>query len=100
MNAERQAHNRRLHVIVRGRVQGVGFRATTMDEARRLDLAGWVRNRHDGTVEVAAEGREESLQALLVFLHQGPRGARVLGIDVDWRPIEGATPPFDMRTTE
>jgi acylphosphatase len=45
-----------LHAFVHGRVQGVGYRATTMDEARRLNLAGWVRNRIDGSVEVLAEG--------------------------------------------
>jgi len=56
----RPAKSRRLHAVVRGSVQGVGFRATTFDEARRLGLAGWVRNRVDGTVEVLAEGRSRN----------------------------------------
>jgi acylphosphatase len=90
----------RFRAIIRGRVQGVGFRATAMDEARRLQLAGWVRNRLDGTVEVDAEGPDEDCRALLAFLRQGPRGARVLGVDVEWQPALGATPPFQMRNTE
>jgi len=52
------AKNRRLHAVVRGSVQGVGFRATTFDQARRLGLAGWVRNCLDGTVEVLARFAE------------------------------------------
>jgi acylphosphatase len=62
---------------VRGCVQGVGFRAATVDVARRLKLTGWVRNRTDGTVEVLACGNEEGLLALEAWLRQGPRGARV-----------------------
>jgi len=69
------AKNRRLHAVVRGSVQGVGFRATTFDQARRLGLAGWVRNCLDGTVEVLAEGAEPKLNLFLAYLrpvHSGP----------------------------
>jgi acylphosphatase len=63
--------------IVRGRVQGVGFRWFVDYEARRLGLAGWVRNNMDGTVEVLAMGSNEQHAALRNKLQQGPRAARV-----------------------
>jgi acylphosphatase len=78
---------KRLRAIVSGRVQGVGYRASTADEARRLGVRGWVRNRPDGTVEVDAQGDEPVLERLLVYLRQGPRGARVRTVDVDWLPV-------------
>ena len=71
----------RLHVLVRGRVQGVGFRWHVREAARRLGLAGWVRNRPDGTVEVAAEGSDELLQLLQNELRKGPPGAAVASLD-------------------
>jgi acylphosphatase len=63
--------------IVRGRVQGVGFRWFVDHEARQLGLAGWVRNNLDGTVEVLAMGTDQQLTALGRKLQQGPRAARV-----------------------
>ena len=63
--------------IVRGRVQGVGFRWFVDYEARQLGLAGWVRNNFDGTVEVLASGSEQQLAALRKKLERGPRTARV-----------------------
>jgi acylphosphatase len=62
---------------VRGRVQGVGFRWFVENEAAKLGIAGWVRNRSDGSVEVLAQGTREQLFALRAKLHQGPRAARV-----------------------
>ena len=62
---------------MRGRVQGVGFRWFVDREARQLDLAGWVRNNIDGTVEALAIGSEEQLHAFRARLQQGPRAARV-----------------------
>ncbi len=73
---------KRIHAIVRGRVQGVGFRAGAAHEARRLDLCGWVRNRLDGTVEVLAGGDDAAVDRLAAWLEHGPRGARVTGLDV------------------
>lgn len=79
----------RLHAIVRGRVQGVNFRATTQWEAHRLNLQGWVRNNFDGTVEVVAEGPRDQLYAFLEFLRQGPAAAEVEHVDINWHePIE------------
>jgi acylphosphatase len=71
-----------VRAIVRGRVQGVGYRASTAHEARRLGLSGWVRNLPDGTVEVEARGPVAAADALVGWLAQGPRGARVTGVDV------------------
>ena len=90
---------RRLHAVVRGRVQGVGYRATTHHEAHKLGLLGWVRNRTDGTVEVDAQGPGEALEAFLSFLHRGPLGAKVEGVEVEWLPPQGAAPPFEVRRT-
>ena len=67
--------------IVSGRVQGVGFRWFVMREATRLDLAGYVRNLPDGTVEVVAQGPVPALASLESALHHGPSAARVQSVD-------------------
>ena len=67
--------------IVRGRVQGVGFRWFVEREAGMLGLVGWVRNNDDGTVEVLASGSEEQLDSLRAKLKQGPRAARVDNVE-------------------
>ena len=66
-----------------GYVQGVGFRYTARLEAARLGIAGWARNRADGTVEAEIEGVEASVQAMLDWLSVGPPGARVTRVDSD-----------------
>jgi len=71
----------RLHVVARGRVQGVGFRWFVQETARSLDLAGWVRNAADGSVEVEVEGNQAELQQLRAAVGAGPRGARVESVD-------------------
>jgi len=72
---------KRLHATVRGRVQGVGFRASAATEARRLGLTGWVRNKLDGDVEVMAEGADGDADAFLAWLRKGPSLAHVTGVD-------------------
>lgn len=67
---------------MRGGVQGVGFRYSARMQAERLGVAGWVRNRADGTVEAEVEGDAASVQAMLDWLAQGPRGALVQGTEV------------------
>jgi acylphosphatase len=67
----------RLHAVVQGRVQGVGFRWFVREAAIRLDLAGWVRNDPNGSVVVEAEGSTESIDAFRRELERGPRGALV-----------------------
>jgi acylphosphatase len=69
-------------VTIRGRVQGVGFRAWTEDLALRLNLEGWVRNRRDGVVEVVFTGPEENVAEAIEACRAGPRSARVEGVDV------------------
>lgn len=71
---------RRVHAVVSGRVQGVGFRWSTEAEARRLGLTGWVRNTYDGTVETEFEGTDEAVEAMVTWLRSGPRWSRVSGL--------------------
>ena len=67
----------RKRVVVRGNVQGVFFRETTRRLAQQHDVAGWVRNNRDGTVEAVFEGDEEDVERLVRFVREGPRGAHV-----------------------
>src|SRR5262250_2208836 len=76
--------------LVRGRVQGVGFRWFVEREAHMLQLAGWVRNNPDGTVEVLAQGTREQLAGLHSRLREGPRAARVDDVEVsDAEAVKG-----------
>lgn len=78
--------------LVRGRVQGVGFRFFVEREAHMLGVAGWVRNNFDGTVEVLAMGTREQLMGLRGRLREGPRAARVDAVDEsEAKPIPGLT---------
>jgi acylphosphatase len=86
----------RLHAVVRGDVQGVGFRYFLVDSARPLGLRGWVRNRPDGAVEVLAEGDRPKLERLLQAAREGPRHARVEEVEVEWGPPSGGLGPFDL----
>jgi acylphosphatase len=71
-----------LHLIIRGRVQGVGYRHALGMAAQRLGLAGWVRNRFDGSVEAVIEGRRADCDALVHWARRGPPAARVEQVDV------------------
>ena len=71
-----------VHVLIGGRVQGVGFRAWTERRARSLGLAGWVRNLPDGDVEAVFSGPAEAVDAMLAACREGPRGARVTKVEV------------------
>jgi acylphosphatase len=88
-------HSRRF--LVRGRVQGVGFRWFVEREAHILQIAGWVRNNPDGTVEVLAQGTRDQLSGLHSRLREGPRASRVDDVDVfDAELIAGLT-SFQIR---
>jgi acylphosphatase len=87
----------RLHAIVRGDVQGVGFRYFVQGRAQELGLKGWVRNRPDGTVECVAEGPEPQLRDLLTELERGPVGASVDGVEADWTQPKGDVSSFAIR---
>lgn len=78
--------------VVRGRVQGVGFRWFVEREAHILGVAGWVRNNHDGSVEVLAQGTRDQLSGLHSRLREGPRAARVDNVEVlEAEPVSGLT---------
>ena len=89
----------RLHASVEGRVQGVGFRYFVQDTATSLGLAGWVRNRWDGTVEIVAEGDRQALGKLLTALYRGPRASIVTGVSPEWLPATGEFSRFQVRST-
>ncbi len=86
---------KRAHVIVRGYVQGVGYRAGAIRRARTFGLKGWVRNKPDGSVELLAEGEEKALRELLSWCRQGPWGARVSDLQVEWEELQGDLHGFD-----
>ena len=88
---------RRVRAIVSGRVQGVSYRASTVDEARRLGLVGWVRNQHDGTVELEAEGPADKIDALLAWCKSGPPAARVERVAIEELAATGADRAFAVR---
>ena len=86
-----------LRVVVRGRVQGVGFRDFVYMRARFLGLRGYVRNLPDmRSLEVVAEGERAALEQLLDHLREGPRGARVDGLDVTWGELSGRHTTFGV----
>ncbi len=92
------AERARVHLLVRGRVQGVSFRWYTAEEARRLGVAGWVRNLADGRVEAEAEGERPAVEALVAFCRRGPPAAHVEGVEVTWGAFRGDLGPFQTRS--
>ena len=81
-SADIQSRLQARRFVVRGRVQGVGFRWFVEREAHLLQIAGWVRNNHDGSVEVLAQGTRDQLSGLHSRLREGPRAARVDAVEV------------------
>jgi acylphosphatase len=88
----------RLEAVVRGRVQGVGFRIFVVRRARRLGLTGWVANEPNGRVRCVAEGPRTGLEELLSSLRAGPPGAWVDDVDASWRAATGGFEDFDVRS--
>ncbi|MFL5901457.1 MAG: DNA polymerase ligase N-terminal domain-containing protein [Solirubrobacterales bacterium] len=78
-----------MRAVVRGRVQGVGYRDATVRRARQLGALGWVRNAEDGSALVHAEGPEGAVEGLVAFLREGPRGAHVEEVVVEPVKVEG-----------
>ena len=76
----------RVRAKVSGRVQGVSFRAATVEEARRRGLVGWVKNEDDGDVLLEAQGSSEAIAALLAWCRKGPPGARVIAVQTEVVP--------------
>ncbi|HZK74169.1 MAG TPA: acylphosphatase [Clostridia bacterium] len=86
----------RLHGVIRGDVQGVGFRFFLIRRANALELTGWVRNRDDGAVEFVAEGSRSGLEQLELAAREGPRMAHVTDIAVNWSNATGGLDRFDI----
>jgi acylphosphatase len=92
---------RSVHVVIRGRVQGVGFRAWTHHQAELHGVAGWVRNRRDGTVEAVFAGPASAVEQLVAVCRDGPRGsavAEVVASDADDAAIAPGS-GFEVRRT-
>ena len=87
---------KRVHVIVEGRVQGVFFRAYTSDEAKKLGLAGWVRNRPEGTVEAVVEGDAGAVDTMLRWFYKGSPGSKVTEVHVSEEPPVGDSTTFEI----
>ena len=96
---QKESQQARLHAVVEGRVQGVGFRYFVEENAIALGLTGWVRNRWDGTVELVAEGERQSLERLLTIVRRGPRAAYVSNVRPEWPPASGEFKTFHIRIT-
>jgi acylphosphatase len=86
----------RLHGVVKGDVQGVGFRYFLIRRAQALGLTGWVTNRDDGMVEFVAEGTRRDLERLEEATREGPRQAHITGVEINWSPATGGLDRFDI----
>jgi acylphosphatase len=94
----RSVATRTVHVMISGRVQGVGYRVWTKREADRRGLSGWVCNRRDGSVEAVFSGGSEPVAAMLAAVRDGPDGARVDAVEAsDYRSL--TTGPFEVKAT-
>lgn len=87
----------RVQVKIHGRVQGVYYRASTVQEAQKLRLTGWVMNCPDGSVEAVAEGAIAKLEEFIAWCHQGPDGARVTQVSVEWQVAQDAFREFSIK---
>ena len=90
------AERRRARIVVTGIVQGVAYRQSTVLEAERLGLAGWVRNLPDGRVEALAEGPRERVESLVAWCWRGPPAARVSDVAVRWEEPAGPLAGFSV----
>jgi len=85
-----------VHIIARGRVQGVFFRASACEKALELCLAGWIKNCSDESVEIHAEGNKSDLENFIAWCRRGPGAASVTSLGIDWVLFESMT-TFDIR---
>lgn len=89
--------NSRVHVFISGKVQGVFFRSSTKDMAKKLGLYGWVRNLVDGRVEAVFEGEKDAIEKMLEWCKVGPEYAKVTGIEVIREEFKGDFKEFLLR---
>ena len=90
---------KQIHLVVRGRVQGVFYRASAQREAKRLGVTGWVKNRPDGSLEIVAEGEEDQVKDFLAWAQHGPSTARVDKVETRWRSYTGEFAEFRISGT-
>ncbi|MBA1348087.1 acylphosphatase [Rhizobium sp. WYCCWR 11146] len=90
-------HDKAVRVRISGKVQGIGFRMWTRDEAVRLGLTGWVRNEEDGAVVAVIAGPDAAVTTMIERLRRGPPGASVSGVQTETAQIEKN--PTDFRIT-
>lgn len=88
---------KRAHLIVHGDVQGVGLRYLVRNQAKVLNITGWIINRDNGTVELVAEGEESDLKKLIEFCRHGPRYAKIEEVKVEWQDYKGEFDDFSVR---
>ncbi|MAT40989.1 MAG: acylphosphatase [Anaerolineaceae bacterium] len=91
--------NKRFHVIIKGRVQGVGFRYFTKETAQKLGITGWVRNTFSGDVEVTAEGTDDKINTFMQSIQRGPQSAFVSEFDINWDEPTGEFKKFSILST-
>jgi acylphosphatase len=87
----------RVHIVVHGLVQGVGFRWFVARQAGGLGLRGFVRNHPQGTVELEAEGDRSLIEELIAYVKVGPRSAQVRDLQIEWHEPQKDTKPFEIR---
>jgi acylphosphatase len=87
------------HLVIRGRVQGVGYRYAMMEAAEALGVSGWVRNRRDGTVEAVVQGDDELVERLVAWCRRGPVGASVGAVAAEPHVVDVALNGFTARPT-
>jgi acylphosphatase len=85
------------NIVIRGIVQGVGFRWFVQRHAHSLGLSGWVRNLYDGSVEIEVEGERSLIEELIKQVRVGPRFASVEDVQVTWKPYEGKYHSFEIK---
>lgn len=88
-NSSSQPQSIRARVFIAGRVQGVGYRYSTLDEAARLGVNGWVRNVLDGRVEAVFEGSSDTVESMIRWCYRGPTAARVQAVVVEYEEPKG-----------
>ena len=94
---DNSAEKVRVHLLITGRVQGVYYRASMLQEAQRLGLTGWVMNCPGGSVQAVAEGSKAKLEELIAWCQQGPQGARVSAVEAQWQKPENSFVGFAIR---
>jgi acylphosphatase len=87
----------RVRLFISGTVQGVSYRASTQEQARKRDVVGWVRNLEDGRVEALAQGSRDRVEELVAWCHRGPPAAKVEKVVVSFEDVNDEFKTFDVR---